>query len=228
MSTRGDFRAESDSEVRVASPFPVAALPRLWSWIEDFRERVADDFSPQTLEEMITDWREREKTRKTWGVWRGEELGGLVSWEPWPVANVGVTHALFKRSFWGRRTTRTALMLVYQELFDSGIRKILGFPFKGNNAIIELGKSLGAKTEGVLREQTMRGGIPVDLVVLGLLKEDFEKCRNSFQLESRLSADSLPIEREPKPPPLNLPVIREANPPPLPPGAQSSPLSSPG
>jgi hypothetical protein len=65
-------------------------------------------------------------------------------------------------------------MLVYREIFDSGVRKVCSFPFKGNNAIIALGKSLGAKTEGILRGQTLRHGQPVDLVILSLFKEDFD------------------------------------------------------
>lgn len=166
-------------DVHVESPFPEAALPRLWGWMEAFRDRVADDFAPQTLEEFLDDWAERSGGWKSWGVWLGEDLGGLVTYEPWPTGGVGVSHALFKKSFWGRAITRAALTLVYEELFANGTRKILGFPFRGNNAIIDLGKSLGAKTEGVLRQQTLKGGQPADLVVLGLLKEDFEKCRNS-------------------------------------------------
>jgi RimJ/RimL family protein N-acetyltransferase len=164
--------------VRVEKPFPDYALPRVWSWIQDFRARVTDDFSPQTLEEFVVQWEQLKAQRTTWGVWRGAELGGLVAWEPWPVPGVGVSHALFKREFWGRGTTRRALELVYGELFEDGVRKILGFPFASNHAIIGLGKSIGAKTEGVLRRQTLQGGKPVDLVILGLLKEDFEKCRS--------------------------------------------------
>jgi RimJ/RimL family protein N-acetyltransferase len=162
----------------VESPFPDFALPRVWSWIQDFRQRVTDDFSPRTLTEFVAQWAELAPTRKTWGVWRDGELGGLIVWEPWPMPGIGVSHALFKREFWGRATTHTALVSVYRELFDGGVRKILGFPFRSNHAIVGLGKALGARTEGVLRQQTLQGGRPVDLVILGLLKEDFERCQS--------------------------------------------------
>jgi len=166
----GDF--ESAGMVRVESPFPVFALPRVWSWMEGFRDRVADDYGPKTLEEFVEDWRS-EVHRKTWGVWRGPELGGLIIWQPWPVGGIGETHAVFKKSFWGRATTRTALALVYAELFGSGVRKVMGFPFERNHATLALARSIGFHREGTLRQQTLKNGQPVDVAVLGLLKDDF-------------------------------------------------------
>ena len=174
----------ADSVLRLERPFPEYALPRVWTWIEDFRHRVADDFSPKTLAEFMLHWREREPFRKTWGVWRGEDLGGLIVFEAWQ-PGVGTSHALFKRSFWGRSTTLAALELVYAELFESGVRKVVSFPFRGNNAIIALGKSLGAVSEGVLKRQTLRDGKPVDVLVLSLFKEDFEKWRNGGKVSSQ-------------------------------------------
>jgi len=164
--------------LRLEAPFPEYALPRVWTWIEDFRHRVADDFSLKSLGEFMRHWEERRPFRKSWGVWRGKELGGLVIYEPWQ-PGVGTSHALFKRSFWGRNVTRAALEQVYGELFDSGVRKVVSFPFRGNNAIIALGKSLGAVSEGLLKAQTLREGQPIDVVILSLFKEDFDKCRSS-------------------------------------------------
>jgi RimJ/RimL family protein N-acetyltransferase len=178
--------------LRLTSPFPEYALPRVWTWIEDFRRRVADDYSPKTLGEFMRHWKEREPFRKTWGVWRGEDLGGLVIYEPWQ-PGVGTSHALFKRSFWGRTTTRNALDLVYSELFASGVRKVVNFPFRGNNAIIALGKSLGAVTEGVLKGQTLRDGKPTDVIILSLFKEDFEKCRSLPQPCRTSPPESAPL-----------------------------------
>lgn len=168
-------RVDTAQEVRVESPFPDYALPRAWAWIQSFRNRVSDDFSPKTLEEFVEYWEAKRETQQTWGVWRGEELGGLISWEPYGAPGIGVGHAMFKREFWGSKTTRRAMEMVCTELFTSGTRKIMGFPFASNHAIIALYKSIGARKEGVLRGQTMQGGKPVDMVALGLMKDDFEK-----------------------------------------------------
>jgi RimJ/RimL family protein N-acetyltransferase len=147
--------------------------------MEEFRRRVTDDFSPRTLADLVAQWEKTKPARRTWGVWRGDELGGLVVWEPWPTPGIGESSALFKRSFWGRDTARTALRLVYGELFADGVRKILSLPFRHNCAIVELQKSVGARVEGRLREQTYADGKPIGVLVLGLLKEDFEKCHGS-------------------------------------------------
>ena len=53
-----EFDDKPMSVVRVESPFPAHAVPRIWTWIERFRNRVADDFAPQTLEEFAEDCEE--------------------------------------------------------------------------------------------------------------------------------------------------------------------------
>ncbi len=114
---------------------------------------------------------------KTWGVYRAEELCGMVSFEPFNEVT-GMSHALFRKDFWGKKTTHEALKLVYAEVFASGVNKIIGTPFRDNRAMISLAVAMGCKKEGVLREHTMRGGAFVDMVLLGLTKGDFEKCRH--------------------------------------------------
>lgn len=88
----------------------------------------------------------------------------------------GETHALFRKDFWGKATTQTALRLVYAEVFASGVHRIYGLPFSDNNAMISLARNVGFRREGVLRETTKRGGEFVDQVMLGMTQGDFEKC----------------------------------------------------
>ena len=163
------------SEIRVKSPFPSYAVPRIWQWIQSFRWRVADDFAPQTLEEFVSHWATRRYHERTWGVWRGDDLGGMIAVET--VSPILVTsHCLFKRSFWGAETTIPALQQVYRQIFDEGTLKILSFAFADNKQLLGLARKIGAKKEGTLRRQTMREGKLVDMIAIGLLKEDFEKC----------------------------------------------------
>lgn len=164
--------------IRVEKPFPAAALPRVWQWMSDFRSRVADDYAPQTLDDFV-EWNlARARKEHQFAVYNGEELCGLVTVEPQsPVA--AVTHALFRKDFWGRDTTAAALRLVYAEAFGPlGLRKLVGPVLRDNHSIIALAMMLGAKREGMLRQQTTRGGKPADMVLLGLLKEDFERCNS--------------------------------------------------
>lgn len=164
----------TDERLRVESPFPEYALPRVWTWIQDFRWRVSDDFAPDSLEAFVAEWQARREKQRTWAVYRGPEIGGLVTFEPWsPVA--GTSHCLFKRSFWGHRTTIPALQAVYAEIFAGGCEKILSLAFKDNANILGLARAIGGQKEGVLRKQTRRRGELVDMIAIGLLKEDFER-----------------------------------------------------
>lgn len=157
----------------VRSPFPDHAWPRVWTWIQSFRARVCDDFAPKTLDEFVEQSIERAKRERTWGVYRDDELGGLITFHQInPVT--GVSHVLFKRSFWGEATTIPAITAVYRELFAAGVRKISSAVFADNHAILSLARKIGAREEGLLRQHTQRDGRMVDMVALGLLKEDFD------------------------------------------------------
>lgn len=157
--------------VEVRKPFPDYAIPRIWSWMEEFRSSVADDFAPTTLDAFMRDWDART-TEERWAVYRDGELGGLISIQPLnPV--VVTSHILFKKDFWGQETTIPAIRKVYEEVFDRGVIKISSAVFNDNHAIKGLAKKIGAKREGILKNQTLRGGKPVHMAALGLLKEEF-------------------------------------------------------
>jgi len=145
-------------------------------WLQEFRWRVADDFSPQTLDAFVEDWIERaELGRETWGVWRDGELGGVVCVDKVsPI--VASSHFLFKKSFWGSETTVAAVEQVFQEVFDTGIERIVSVVFRDNANVLGFARRLGFVTEGTLRKNTMRQGKLVDMVALGLLKADFAKA----------------------------------------------------
>lgn len=152
------------------SPFPEHALPRVWKWIEAFRWRVADDFGPKTLDEFV---QHVGREPLTWGVFRGDELGGLVTARPLSPVTVESAY-LFKREFWGSEATAEGLRTVYAELFAKGYERIFGLVFADNAQLLGLMKRMGFEREGRLRAHTRRNGKPVDLIVAGLLKGDFE------------------------------------------------------
>jgi RimJ/RimL family protein N-acetyltransferase len=142
----------------------------VWQWIEPFRARVTDDFSPQTVEEFVAASLARTRHAQTWGVWRGEELGGVICLE-----HLNPVHCqsqiLCKREFWGE--TPSAIRQVYELAFARGVQKISSVVFPDNHAIRSLARQIGAKQEGVLVHHTRRGGAPTNMLMLGLVKEDF-------------------------------------------------------
>lgn len=160
-------------KVEVVEPFPPYAVPRLWSWSQEFFNRVADDYAPKTLEQFVKNWEEKAREgRRTWGVLRDGELGGMVcSTRISPV--LADAHCIFKRSFWGHQTTAEALRMVFDQIFESGAEKICSTAFRTNHALFGLVKKLGFQREGMLRSHTRQSGEPVDVAIVGLLKEEF-------------------------------------------------------
>jgi RimJ/RimL family protein N-acetyltransferase len=165
--------------VRVESPFPLRALPRLWHWINSFRDRVADDFAPRTFDEFLDDWNARAPVTRTWGVWRDEELGGIVSILPINPIHCQ-THVIFAKRFWGHETTVPALQQVYAQVFAAGVLRISSHVFADNHQLIALARAIGAVEETPphrpLPACTLRNGQPVAMRIVTLFPEEFERC----------------------------------------------------
>lgn len=179
--------------ITVESPFPLHSLPRVWGWIQSFRNRVADDFGPQTLEAFVEKGIADAERVRTWAVYRDGELGGMVTFEKWTEI-LGTCHCLFKREMWGRKTTLPALEQILKEIFAEGILKISLCVFADNKAIIALVKDLGGVTEGHYRNHTRRNGELVDMVAIALFQEGFEHATSS---RSSHRGDLVDHRREP-------------------------------
>ena len=160
--------------VAIEEPFPLHAVPRVWAWTQQFRDRVADDFGPQTLDEFVQQWeRDAVAGRRTWIVLRDGEMGGVItSRKISPM--VADAHCIFKREFWGQGTTAEALRLVFEQVFLSGVEKISAMTFADNHALLGLVKRLGFEREGLLRSQTKRNGVAADVVIVGVTKDRFQ------------------------------------------------------
>jgi RimJ/RimL family protein N-acetyltransferase len=159
------------SNVRLESPFPEHALPRVWVWCEQFRRRVADDFSPKTLDEFVA--HARANWDQSWGIYVGEELGGIITWRAWsPVC--GELHIICRQDFWGRERTDAAAVLAMADVFASGAIKVMGVAFAENKQVRGMLRRLGFSREGVLRKHTLHRGRPVDVTLYGLTKQEFD------------------------------------------------------
>lgn len=141
--------------------------------MQEFRWRVSDDYGPASLDDCVAQWEQILQTQRTWAVYRGGELGGVVNFATAsPVT--GVMHCMFAKRLWGHDVTVPALRAVADEIFATGIHKICCFPFADNSQFLFLMRTLGGEKEGVLRAQTMRRGEPTDMLAVGLLKSEFE------------------------------------------------------
>jgi RimJ/RimL family protein N-acetyltransferase len=203
--------------IRVASPFPAYAIPRMWDWMKEFGVwRVNDDFGPTDRESFIEHWLTAEGV-ETWGVWRDEELGGIITVQQVNV-HLATAHMLFKKSFFGMTTTIPATREVFAQVFARGVGRIESYVFEDNAAMVGLAKKLGAEKEGRLRERTIRKGRKIDLLILGLLAHDFYR-----RIEDERQCHPLPSEqRSAAHPPLPADSVIDPALPPAPAAASAS------
>jgi RimJ/RimL family protein N-acetyltransferase len=164
--------------IEVVSPFPEFAVPRVWDWIETFREKVCDDYSPTTREAFVEQTLAQLRSGvRSWAIYRDGDLGGMVTYQAWN-PRVGTMHTLFKRAFWGRSTTETALRTIGNDVFSSGVEKVTAYFFEDNHALRGLLRHFGAKREGWFEAQTIRGGKPVAMEAVAIFRERFYASSN--------------------------------------------------
>lgn len=197
-------------EISLVTPFPLRSIPRIWSWIEASRHTIADDFAPKTLEDFIDLWATRAKNgTRSWGVMRDGELGGVITSSPIsPV--VADLHCIFKKEFWGHKTTVPATRMAMEKVFAE-VPKITSLVFSDNHAILGnfLGKLNGVK-EGVLTAQTMRDGKPTDMVLVAIHREAFNNGIANGRVQQLQRTDKLDVDgdkqldgdKEPQPVPI--------------------------
>lgn len=152
-------------------------VPRVWEWCKEFRSRVFDDYAPDCREVFVANLQARllEAACSPYWVLSAGDVGGLVICER---ARPGVwsSHLLFKKAFFGHSITLESVRQAYTQFFRDNLecRRIESLVFSDNSAIIGLARKLGARDEGTMREYTMRGGKPADMVSLGLLRSEFK------------------------------------------------------
>lgn len=169
--------------------FPDAALPQLWAWCEAFRNQVADDYSPKTINEFVDFELAREAARVIkFGVFRDDELGGCI-WVEQLSDLVAEAHCIFKKEFFGHKTTIPALKLMAHMIFETGIQKIKMRTFADNYAIKSLLLNAGAHREGVFKNETKRNGELIDIAMFAFfasdLHEDNKKTHSDFDASNR-------------------------------------------
>ncbi len=164
------------TEVRVFSPFPVEAIPRIGFWFERVAANISDDFGPKTVDDVVRLVQGHMSNGiQTWAVERDGELGGYISaFKLSPI--VKEISCTFKPEFFTPNTVDPAIKEVLADLFSDGTLKVVAHIFKENYGIRNVVKRLGFTFEGNRRKHTMRGGRLVDVQALGITKEDFDLC----------------------------------------------------
>jgi RimJ/RimL family protein N-acetyltransferase len=145
----------------------------MWRWIQHFRDRIADDFFPKNVDDFVDHWIAEERSRRSWGVYRSGELGGVITSKR-IAPTVADFHCLFSPAFWGRDTVVPALGQACDIIFqDPEIDKLATDVFAKNHSIAGMIRHFGVTREGLLHGHTRQGGKLVDLQILGLQRERF-------------------------------------------------------
>jgi len=182
-----------NAHVTVSKPFPEADFPLLWSWIEKSKHHVSCDQSPQSLEDFIAYQIARTQSMQiiTWGVYLDGALSGYLEMMPHflgvpaesddpclvpALDKIADGHGIFKREMYGRDKTTTAINLVLQEIFASGIEVMQFSLFSHNRLMIALHGSLGGHFGGSLGEPVTQEGNAVAMEMWVLTKVEWVKA----------------------------------------------------
>jgi RimJ/RimL family protein N-acetyltransferase len=86
------------------------------------------------------------------------------------------------QKYWGKGIGTSALsMMVHWAFHTLGLHKIWGTAISTNLAAIKMQKKVGFKTEGTLREEMYFAGKRVDIVRVGLLRDEFYEKHPEFK-----------------------------------------------
>lgn len=147
-------------------PFPTEYYPNLFEWVNQYPERMMDDFWPKNLKDFTTVIETRNNTEQTILVKEGDCPVGFVGYMDCNEHVGSLRGVCFDKTVHGSGIAKCSVRQILQSQFDRGIHKINAFPFVDNTRSIAFYYSLGAKYEGVLREHTIRNGKLTDLLCL--------------------------------------------------------------
>lgn len=165
------------------TPFDLERTSLLFAWLQEYPAANFDDYGPKDAETFLIEIERRiEVGERLWGVRKDGGLCGAIGYQPLS-PRCGMFHGIvFPKGRLTRTEKRAAVSLLLTDLFASGVEKVSATYFADNLKIHQFLKDLGAVGEGLLRKQTLRGGLPVDLRLIAIFK-DRPPCR-SPQLES--------------------------------------------
>jgi RimJ/RimL family protein N-acetyltransferase len=92
------------------------------------------------------------------------------------------------RSLWGTPVAVEAMVLLFDHAFEvMGLRKLHGGAYRTNLASLFNYQRFGFTREGVLRRHSLLDGEPTDMLVFGLLREEWVERRRAFDARMGVS-----------------------------------------
>lgn len=170
MKYLNEDHTSSGTHVGIA-PFDESDWPIAWAWMLRSWHYIADDYTFQDLDHFLD--LKAEQNAIHLGVYRNDELGGLLMLEP-KSPYLCQAHAVYRpaeeRREWTSEVLLLSLELGKQFAWRAGYSKIVALTFEDNTLMTKLVTSVGGFFEGRFHQETIRDGVPVTMVRYGILK----------------------------------------------------------
>lgn len=165
-------------QVSVVSPFPRDRYEDAYLWHKSTSTIInGRDYSLRDFLELMAAVGDRPGAR-SWGVCKGEDLVGIVIFEPCYHGRRltdGSLHIALARRVWGRYVMDRIGPLVLADLFTStpSLQRVSASIISTYTPSTRVVKALGFTQEGCLRDAVFVGGVKRDLSIWGLTREDW-------------------------------------------------------
>lgn len=164
----------TQAKYEIVSPFPEEFLPGFWAWMQEFKNQMVDDFTPQTFEELVEKERlDRDAGGKSYGIMvEGKVVGCL--WGEFVGDQVFSGHLVFDRDSLKPSEKLEAAKMTLKQFFADGARKIRWLALSDNRAYRIFLRRLGATFEGELKQETRREGKLCDVVLFASFPDEVQ------------------------------------------------------
>jgi len=149
--------------------------PEVLHWLQ-----LSEDPEELRTEEAVRERQERMQADPFTETWRidtveGRPVGQIELVEIHPLQRRAEMHLLLgEKDVWGRGYgTRAVRRLLGHAFDDLGLRRVFAMADEDNVRGIRLFERCGFAREGLLRKHRLRHGQPVDMIVMGILEEDY-------------------------------------------------------
>ena len=150
-----------------------------WRTMPEVSKYMYTDFEPSM--EKQKEWYDRlsaDKSRKDWVISVDDEDVGLLSIVKIDDVNRRCEWAYYLGSpnVRGKGIGKNVELNVHEFVFDNlGLNKLCCEVLKENELVVKIHEKYGSKVEGNRRQQIFKNGEFLDIVEMGILREDWEK-----------------------------------------------------
>ncbi len=159
-------------------------IPLLTRWLFDpdvlHWLQLSEDPAELRTEEAVRERYERMQADPFTETWRidtaeGRPVGQIELVEIHPLQGRAEVHLLLgEKDLWGRGYGARAVRRLVDHAFgELGLRRVFAMADGDNVRVIRLFERCGFVREGLLRRHRLRHGQPVDMVVMGILDEEY-------------------------------------------------------